>query len=165
MSLRDELKEFIIRGSVIDMAVGIVIGAAFTAIITAVVSGGITPLISLAGVPNLNHNVTVTNPATGRTAEFIPGAILNAVISFVLVALVVFFLIVKPVAHMRALQDRKKPKPEKTTRDCPYCLSEIPIKATRCKFCASDVPPVVPEKPVPAVPLQSTEPEKATEES
>lgn len=143
MSLRDELKAFIIRGSVIDMAVGIVIGAAFTAIITAFVSGGITPLIGLAGVPNLNHNVTVTNPANGHTASFEPGAILNAAISFLIVALVIFFFVVKPVAHLRAMQDKKKPKEEPTTKSCPYCISDVPIKATKCKFCQSalEVPP------------------------
>lgn len=142
MSLRDELKAFIIRGSVIDMAVGIVIGAAFTAIITAIVSGAITPLVGLMGVPNLNHDVNVTNPADNRTVMFNPGSIFNAAISFVIVALVVFFAIVKPVAHMRTLSDKKKPVPEKTTKDCQYCLSEIPIKATRCKFCASEVGPL-----------------------
>jgi large conductance mechanosensitive channel len=152
MSLRDELKEFIIRGSVVDMAVGIVIGAAFTAIITGVVSGGITPLISLAGVPNLNHDVNVTSPVNGHTAQFSPGAIVNSLISFLIVALVVFFLIVKPVAHLRALQDRKKPKPEPTTKSCPECLSDIPIKATRCKFCASSVPPAPASSSAPPAP-------------
>ncbi len=142
MSLKDELKAFIIRGSVIDMAVGIVIGAAFTAIISAIVSGGITPLVGLMGVPNLNHAVNVTNPANNRTVSFNPGSVFNALISFVIVALVVFFAIVKPVAHMRSLSDKKKPVPEKTTKDCQYCLSEIPIKATRCKFCASEVGPL-----------------------
>jgi large conductance mechanosensitive channel len=148
MSLKDELKEFIIRGSVIDMAVGIVIGAAFTAIITAFVAGGITPLIGLAGVPNLNHNVTVTNPANNAKATFEPGAVVTAIISFLIVALVIFFFVVKPVAHLRALQEKKKPKPETTTRDCPYCLSEVPLKATKCKFCQSalEVPSDQPAK-------------------
>lgn len=139
MGLKDELKEFMIKGSVIDMAVGIVIGAAFTAIITAVVGGAITPLIGLAGVPNLNHNVTLTGP-TGQKATFLPGEILTAGISFIIVALVIFFLVVKPVAHLRSLQEKKKPKADPTTKSCPFCLSDIPIKATRCKFCASDVP-------------------------
>lgn len=159
MSLKQELKEFMTRGSVVDMAVGIIIGAAFTAIITSFVAGGVTPLIGLIGHIPTNQDYNVTDPANGAKATFEPGLILNAVISFILVALVVFFVIVKPVAHMRALEDRKKPKPPATTTDCPYCCSSINIKATKCPNCTSDLTPPAKSLDVDAAPSGGSPPD------
>jgi large conductance mechanosensitive channel len=136
MSAISDFKQFITRGNVIDMAVGIVIGLAFTAVVTAFVTDVITPLIGVAGHYNFqNIHYTI------RGSEFMVGVFLNSLISFLLIALVVFFLIVRPVAQMEARAKAKKPAPAPTTRECPECLSQIPLKARRCSFCTSPVTP------------------------
>lgn len=145
VKLLDEFRTFIMKGNVIDMAVGIVIGIAFGAVVNGMVADVVTPLMTPAtGAANFGSwyvNVTYDHNATGAPEQihFAIGAFINAVVSFILIALVVFLIIVKPMATMKARQDAKKPKAEVTTKNCPYCLSEIPIKASRCKFCASDV--------------------------
>ena len=129
-----EFKAFILRGNVLDLAVAVVIGAAFKEVIDAVVTGIITPVLAIPGdTPSL---VGQTFEIGG--AEFLYGAVIDQIINFVLVAGAVFFLIVRPVTK---LMDRRKTEPEvmSTTRDCPYCLSSIPIAATRCAFCTADV--------------------------
>jgi large conductance mechanosensitive channel len=135
MGAIDEFKTFIMKGNVVDMAVGIVIGLAFSAVVTAMVADLITPLIGVPGHLNFAGWSFTLNGST-----FQQGLFINAVISFLLIALVVFFLIVKPMNAMNARAAARKPKAAPTTKDCPYCLSEIPIKARKCKFCASDVP-------------------------
>jgi len=129
-------RAFILRGSVVDLAVGIIIGAAFTSVVNALVSDVITPLIPVPGgsLANLRWSVFYNPQAILNV-----GAFLNAVISFLLVALVLYFFIVRPVA---ALMERYHPpvvEPPKT-RDCPYCLQAIPVQATRCAFCTSELP-------------------------
>jgi large conductance mechanosensitive channel len=134
MKAVDEFTTFIMRGSVVDLAVGIVIGAAFTAVVTAFVADIITPLIGIFGKIDLSaFTVTVNN------SKFQIGAFLNTVISFLLVSLVIFFLVVKP---MNALTARRKKgeEPDPTERDCPYCLSSVPIRATKCAFCTAQLP-------------------------
>ena len=129
-----EFKAFILRGNVLDLAVAVVIGAAFKAVIDVVVKGIITPVLAIPGnEPNLS---ALTFKIGG--AEFLYGAVIDEVINFVVIAAAVFFLIVRPVTR---LMDRRKTEPEvtATTRDCPYCLSSIPIAATRCAFCTADV--------------------------
>ena len=129
-----EFKAFVLRGNVIDLAVAVVIGAAFKEIIDVVVAGIVTPVLAIPGdAPNL----------AGQTfeiggAEFLWGAVIDEIIQFLLIAAAVFFLIVRPVTR---LMDRRKTEPEvaAVTRDCPYCLSSIPIAATRCAFCTADV--------------------------
>ncbi|HCI81838.1 MAG TPA: large conductance mechanosensitive channel protein MscL [Ktedonobacter sp.] len=130
-----DFRKFILRGNVVDLAVGIVIGAAFTAVVTAIVSGVITPLIGLFGVPNFSN---LTTPFHGQ--DFKWGAVINAVLSFLIVAAVVYFLVVKPVT---ALQDRFTPHHDEapTTRECPFCLSTVPLRATRCAYCTAQLPP------------------------
>jgi large conductance mechanosensitive channel len=137
VSAAKDFKDFITRGNVIDMAVGIVIGLAFTAVVMALVADLITPLIGVAGHYNF---ASISYSVRGST--FLVGAFLNQLISFVLIALVVFFLIVRPVAQMEARAKAKRPAPPATTRECPECLSNIPKKAKRCSFCTASVTPV-----------------------
>jgi large conductance mechanosensitive channel len=125
-------KKFLMRGNVIDLAVAVVIGAAFTAVVSSFVSNLLTPLISaFGGLPDFSSlRLTV-----GRS-NFMYGDFVNAVISFLLVALVLYFLIVKPYTHFK---DRAQAQEELTHRDCPECLSEIPLAATRCAFCTTEL--------------------------
>lgn len=136
-----DFKQFILRGNVVDLAVAVVVGAAFGAIVTALVADFITPLIA-----------AITNSTGGKTdfsklyftingSQFLYGHFLNAIISFLLIAAVVFFLIVQPVNHLANRAKRKdEPSPDPTTKKCPECISEIPIAATRCAFCTSKLP-------------------------
>jgi large conductance mechanosensitive channel len=142
-------RTFILRGNVVDLAVGIVIGAAFTSIVTALVSGILTPLIPVSGNQSL---ADWTIPIYNNTAHLRIGAFFNAILSFLIVATVVYFFIVLPV---NSLVSRFKPHEAPTeptpTRDCPYCLSSIPAAATRCAYCTSPLPPPVPAQPGPPV--------------
>jgi large conductance mechanosensitive channel len=129
-----DFKAFLLRGNLVDMAVGIVIGLAFAAVITAFVGDLITPLIAaIGGQPNFSALSFTINKS-----HFLYGAFLNAVISFVVIAAVIFFFVVKPV---NALMARKKTQPpvDETTRPCPECLSVIPVAAKRCAFCTAVV--------------------------
>lgn len=127
-------KKFLMRGNVIDLAVAVVIGAAFTAVVNSFVADLLTPLISaLGGMPDFSSlKFTV-----GRS-DFRYGSFINAVISFLLVSGVVYFLVVKPYTHMK---DRAAVQNEVTHRDCPECLTEIPRAATRCPACTSTLTP------------------------
>jgi large conductance mechanosensitive channel len=129
-------RKFILRGNVVDLAVAVVIGTAFTAVVTSIVTNLLTPLIGLVGIPSFG-----TLHATVNKNVFNFGAVISAIISFLLVAAVVYFLVVKPVT---ALQDRFTPHQEPatpTTRECPFCLSTVPLKATRCAYCTAQLPP------------------------
>lgn len=129
-----DFKAFILRGNVIDLAVAVVIGLAFSEVIQVVVSGLITPVLAIPGDrPNLS---AYTLEIGG--ADFLYGAVIDQAINFVLTAAAVFFLIVRPVNLLMARR-RTEPEVVSTTRDCPYCLSSIPIAATRCAFCTADV--------------------------
>ena len=127
-------RKFILRGNVVDLAVGIVIGAAFTAVIQALVKGLITPIIGVfGGIPDFaDWYFTVNN------SRFAIGEFINALLSFLIIAAVVYFLIVLPV---NALMDRFKPEEslELRKRDCPKCLSKVPYLAERCAFCTADI--------------------------
>ncbi|GGT34020.1 large conductance mechanosensitive channel protein MscL [Nonomuraea spiralis] len=127
-------KKFLMQGNVLDLAVAVVIGAAFNSIVQSFVADILTPLISaFGGLPDFSSlKVTV-----GRS-HFMYGNFLNAVISFLMIAAVVYFLVVKPYTHFK---DRAAAKVEATTRDCPECLSEIPKAASRCAFCSAEVVP------------------------
>ncbi len=130
-----EFKQFILRGNVVDLAVAVVIGAAFGAVVTALVSDFVTPLIAaIGGQPDFsNLTFTVNN------SKFMYGHFLNAVISFLLIAAVVFFFIVQPINQMLKRAARNKTPEDPTEKKCPECLSEIPIKATRCAYCTSKI--------------------------
>ena len=133
-------RAFINRGNLISLAIAIVIGTAFTAMVTALVADIITPLIAaVAGKPNFgNLKFTIHH------SQFAYGLFLNAVFSFVIIAAVVYYLIVAPSVKLSARLTRTA---EATTRDCPECLSTIPIAASRCMYCTSQVPPVNPTPP------------------
>jgi large conductance mechanosensitive channel len=145
-----EFKEFALKGNVIDMAVGIIIGAAFGTIITSLVNDVIMPPIGLmlggvdfanlfillkAGDPGAPYAALADAQAAGAvTINY--GVFFNAIISFLIVAFVMFLLI----RNVNRLQkEEEAPPAEPTTKECPHCLSEIPIKATRCAFCTSEL--------------------------
>ncbi|MEO7020490.1 MAG: large conductance mechanosensitive channel protein MscL [Ktedonobacteraceae bacterium] len=135
MQSLEGFKAFILRGNVVDLAIGIVIGAAFTSVVTAFVTDVITPLIP-AGKTNLSGLIVPLPYGTGlKLGEFI-----NAVISFLIVATVLYFFVVRPVAVM--LERYKPQKVESTKRDCPYCCESIPLQATRCSHCTSSLLPI-----------------------
>ena len=130
-------RDFISRGNLIDLAVAVVIGLAFTTLVTAVVTDLITPIIAAIGGQRDFSGLTFTI----NHSAFKYGAFFNAVISFLIIAAVVYYLIVAPMAKVTARFHREA---EVTTRDCPECLSTIPIAATRCMYCTTQVPPVAP---------------------
>ena len=129
-----EFKQFVLRGNVIDLAVGIVIGAAFVAVVQAAVEDLITPVIAaIFGQPDFSR---LSFELRGSVFEY--GHFLNALLSFVIVALVVLFFVVKPMNALTSLAQRRE-SPDPSTRKCPECRSEIPIDARRCAFCTSEV--------------------------
>lgn len=134
-----EFKKFISRGNVMDMAVGVIIGSAFTNIVTSLTSQILMPLLSLltGGFDISAMAVTFGSGEHAATLEY--GAFLNAIIDFLLIALVIF-CIVKAIntAQEKFLKKEEAPKAP-TTKKCPYCMSEIDIKATRCPHCTSEL--------------------------
>ena len=128
-----DFKKFILRGNTVDLAVAVVIGAAFGAIVTALVKDLITPLIAaIGGQPDFSKLKFTVNGS-----QFLYGDFVNAVITFVIIASVVFFLIVQPVNNLMTRATRNKATPEPSTQKCPECLSEIPKAARRCAFCTT----------------------------
>jgi large conductance mechanosensitive channel len=128
-------KQFILRGNVIDMAVGVVIGAAFAGVVGAFTKDLLTPFIAaIVGKPDFSAiSFTINN------SVFVVGDFINAAISFLLIAAAVYFFVVTPINALVARM-RKAPAPaDPTTRKCPECLSEIPINARRCSFCTQPV--------------------------
>ncbi|MEA2383652.1 MAG: large conductance mechanosensitive channel [Solirubrobacteraceae bacterium] len=129
-----EFRAFILRGSLVDLAVAVVIGTAFTAVVNALVKDLITPLIAaIGGEPNFGNLAFTINGS-----RFAYGDFLNAALTFLLIAAVVFFLVIKPV-NMLMEAFRTEPEVESPTRSCPECLSQIPRAASRCAFCTSEV--------------------------
>jgi large conductance mechanosensitive channel len=127
-----DFKQFLLRGNVVDLAVGIVIGVAFGAVVTALVKDLITPLIAAIFGSHDFGNLAFTV----HGSRFAYGDFLNALIAFVTIAAAVFFLVVKPVNALMARR-RTEPPVDETTRACPECLSEVPVAARRCAFCTS----------------------------
>jgi large conductance mechanosensitive channel len=133
-----EFKKFILRGNVVDLAVAVVVGAAFTAVVNAMVRDMITPLIAaIGGNPDFSKLLFRINGSA-----FMYGDLLNAVIAFLSVAAVVFFFVVQPLNHLQTLANRRKTPEEPSERKCPECLSEVPKAASRCKFCTAKITPV-----------------------
>ena len=136
-ALLKEFRTFLLRGNLVDMAVGIVIGIAFAALVSAFVADLITPIIAaIAG----KHDFSSLS-FTIHKSRFLYGDFINALITFVSIAAAVFFFVVKPV---NALMARRKTEPpvDETVRACPECLSEIPSAARRCAFCTAQLAPV-----------------------
>jgi len=127
---------FIARGNVIDLAVAVVIGAAFGAVVTALVKDLITPLVAaLVGKPDFSAIAFTINGSRFPIGDFI-----NSVVSFVLVAAAIYYFVVLPI---NAITSRLRPKTDESPklRECPECLSDVPLAATRCKFCTTGLPP------------------------
>jgi large conductance mechanosensitive channel len=132
-----EFKKFIMRGNVVDLAVAVVIGAAFTAVVTAFVGDFLTPLISsVQGDRDFAKYAFTINNST-----FAYGHFLNTFISFLLTAAVVFFFVVQPLNHLNEISKKSKKTEDPTTRKCPECLAEIPALAKRCMHCTSKIEP------------------------
>jgi large conductance mechanosensitive channel len=128
-----EFKTFLLRGNVVDLAVAVVIGVAFGAVVTALVEDIITPIIAaIGGQPDFS---TLTFTINGSVFKY--GSFFNAVISFVIIALVIFFVVIKPMSMVIARMARGEKPADPTTKLCPECLSEVPLGASKCKFCTS----------------------------
>lgn len=128
-------KQFLLRGNVVDMAVGIVVGAAFGTVVTSFVKDLLTPLIAaIVRQPDFSAIKFELNGS-----KFLVGEFVNAVVAFVIIASAVYFAVVLPINALVA-RARKQPPADPTTKKCPECISEIPIQAKRCAFCTSALP-------------------------
>jgi large conductance mechanosensitive channel len=144
LGILGQFQAFLLRGNVVDLAIGVVIGVAFGNVVTGLVKDLITPLIAaLGGQPDFGGLFFTINRARFRYGDFI-----DAFITFVIIAAVVFFLVVLPMNHLVAFREGRRPQSPPTTRECSECLSKIPRQARRCPFCTS---PQIPEDaPAPA---------------
>ena len=128
-------QQFLLRGNVLDLAVAVIIGGAFGAVVTALVKDLLTPMIAaIVQQPDFSGIVLVVNGSKVLIGDF-----LNVVISFVLVAAAVYFFVVVPVNRLTARLRRGEAPPDPTTKKCPECLSEVPIAARRCAFCTTSL--------------------------
>lgn len=128
-----DFKKFILRGNVVDLAVAVVVGAAFTGVVNAFVKDMVTPFIAaIGGQPDFSSLYFTIN-----NSRFMYGNFLNVLISFLLVASVVFFFVIQPINKFVEISNRKKKPEDPSEKKCPECLSEIPKAATRCKFCTA----------------------------
>lgn len=130
----DGFKKFLLRGNVVDLAVAVVIGAAFKDIVDTMVKGLITPLIGIfGGVPDFSAlGFSINN------SRFLVGEFINAIVAFIILAAIIYFIVIVPINKMMARFQPQEPLPQ-VTRECPECLSKIPVKATRCAFCSAEV--------------------------
>jgi large conductance mechanosensitive channel len=129
-----DFREFILRGNLVDLAVAVVVGTAFAAVVASLVEDLITPLIgALGGEPDFSSLNFTINESRFRYGDFI-----NALLAFLIVAAVLFFFVIKPANALLA-RVRTEPPVDQVTRKCPECLSEIPVEARRCAFCTAQV--------------------------
>jgi large conductance mechanosensitive channel len=130
----DGFKKFLLRGNVVDLAVAVVVGAAFKDIVDTMVKGLITPLLGIfGGVPDFSAlSFSINN------SRFLVGEFINAIVAFIILAAIIYFVVVVPINKMMARYQPQEPEPQ-VTRECPECLSKIPVKATRCAFCSTEV--------------------------
>lgn len=134
-----DFKTFILRGNVVDLAVAVVIGVAFGAVITALVADIIMPILgAFGGKPTFDQYYWVINNSQIKIGSF-----LTALVAFLILAAVIFFFVVKPLNWLMSRRKTELPV-DPATRDCPYCVSSIPVAATRCPFCTSDVSAAAP---------------------
>lgn len=140
-----DFRQFLLRGNLVDLAIAVVIGAAFGAVVAALVKDLVTPLIAaIGGQPDFSDLDFTIN-----SSRFAYGDFLNAIISFIIIAAVVFFLVVRPVNALMERMQTSAPV-EEETRECPACLSQIPFAARRCAFCTEEVGAMTPPPPAPA---------------
>jgi len=126
-------RQFVLRGNVLDLAVAVVLGAAFGAVITALVKDLLTPVIgALVGKPDFSAIVLTANGS-----RFLIGDFINALLAFVLIAAAVYFFVVLPLNALAARKRRGDAPTDPTTKKCAECLSEVPVAARRCAFCTS----------------------------
>lgn len=136
MGILNDFKAFLMRGNVVDLAVAVVLGVAFGAVVTSLVEDLLTPVIAaIIGKPDFSTLTFEVNDSTFRYGSFI-----NAVVSFAMVTAAIFFFVVTPYNHFIARM-RKEPPPDPTITKCPECLSDIPVDARRCAFCTSELRP------------------------
>jgi len=133
-----EFTKFLLRGNVVDLAVAVVVGAAFNSVVQGLVKDIITPLIAAIGGQHDFSNLSFK--LHGST--FMYGDVINLLISFLVIAAVVFFFVVQPINRLQSLANKRKTPEEPTDRKCPECLSTIPKAAKRCAFCTAKVAPV-----------------------
>ena len=136
MTLLKDFKAFLLRGNVVDLAVAVVVGSAFVAVVNAFVTDILTPIIAaIFGKPDFSQlDFTVNN------SRFLYGDLINFIIAFLSIAAVVFFFVVVPINALLA-RSRKEEPDDPTIRKCPECLSEIPAEARRCRYCTTEVTP------------------------
>jgi large conductance mechanosensitive channel len=128
-------KQFLLRGNVIDLAVAVVIGAAFGTVVDSLVKGLLTPFIAaIVQAPDFSAIAFTINGS-----KFLIGQFINALISFLLIAVAVYFFVIVPVNSLVARTNRGEAPPDPTTKQCPECLSDVPIAARRCRFCTSQL--------------------------
>ena len=130
MSMKDEFKAFIMKGNVIDLAVAVVVGGAFGKIVTAFVDGMVMPLVTMVLPANIKWEEWVLG-------KFRIGTVLGATVNFLIIALVIFLVLIKLLG--RFIKKQEAPAAEPTTKECPACLEQVPLKATRCKHCTSQL--------------------------
>jgi large conductance mechanosensitive channel len=130
-------RQFLLRGNVVDLAVAVIIGAAFGSVVTAFVKDLLTPLIAaIGGQPDFSGlSFTINN------SKFLYGEFINAIVSFIIVAAVIYFLVVVPMNQLNKLTTKPAAPKAPATRKCPECLSEIPVGATRCAYCTAVLKP------------------------
>ena len=135
LSTLGDFQKFILRGNVVDLAVGVVIGAAFNTVVQGFVNDIIKPLLGLLGFGG-DFNKFKLGP-------FLLGDFIGILIGFLITAAVVYFFVVKPINALEDRYNRLRPKKEEapTTRECPFCLSTVPLRATRCAYCTAQLPP------------------------
>ena len=131
-----DFREFILRGNLVDLAVAVVLGAAFGAVVTALVKDLVTPLIAAIGGKQDFSALSFTI----NGSRFLYGDFINALLTFITIAAVIFFFVIKPVNALLA-RLRPEKKVDEETRDCPECLSAVPVGAKRCAFCTSTLAP------------------------
>jgi large conductance mechanosensitive channel len=132
-----EFRSFLMRGNIVDLAVAVVIGTAFGAVVTALVDDIIMPIIGIfGGSPDFSSNDFEINGSLFAWGHFV-----TVLISFIVIAAVIFFVVVKPMNMLMARMARGDTPPDPTTRACPECLGMVPIAAKRCQFCAQPLPP------------------------
>ncbi len=149
MGMRKEFKEFVLRGNMMDLAVGVIVGGAFNGLVTSFVNNIIMPVISLftgkidfenmfVALDGAKYD-TLAEAQEAGTAVIAYGSFITAIINFIILALVVFFL-VKGINKMRAATTKEEAPAAPTTKVCPFCKTEIDINATRCPHCTSELP-------------------------
>ena len=137
-SLLSEFRTFLVRGNLVDLAVAIVVGVAFGALVNALVADLLTPIVAAIFGKHDFSSLSFTI----HESRFLYGHFINAVLTFLAVAAAVFFFVVKPVNHLMA-RWKTEPPVDATTRPCPECLSDIPKAARRCAFCTAEVAPAI----------------------